>query len=383
MPVFYGGEKMIYLDNAATTNMKPKAVVNAVNNALLNYGTNVGRGGHSLAISAGEKVYNTRKKAADFFGLSDPAGVVFTPNCTYSINCVLKGKLGYSDEVLISNLEHNAVLRPCHKLKEKGVKYKFFDAFATDIEDELNSKITQNTKMIFCTHASNVCGKVLPIKNIGKFCKNNGLLFGVDCAQTAGVLSISMEEMNIDFLCVAPHKGLYAPMGTGLLLCRKNIENTLVQGGTGVNSLELFQPSELPERLESGTLNLPGIFGVYEGIKFVENKGILNIHKQETLLTNYLKNNLKSMKFVKGFWFSGESVPVVSFVIENKDCEDVASKLNKRKIAVRAGFHCSPIAHKTIGSLSSGTVRVSPSVFNTKQEMDYFLNSLEFVIKKI
>ncbi len=374
---------MIYLDNAATTNKKPKTVINAVNNALINYGTNVGRGGHSLAVSAGEKVYETRKKIAEFFGLLDPAGVIFTPSCTQAINIVLKGVLGYSDEVLISNLEHNAVVRPCHKLKEKGVKYTFFNAFAENITDELSSKITENTKMIFCTHASNVCGKVLPIKEIGEFCKNKGLIFAVDCAQTAGVLPISMSEMNIDFLCVASHKGLFAPMGTGLLLCQRNIENTLIEGGTGVNSLELFQPSELPERLESGTLNLPGIFGVYEGVKFVENKGVSNIHKAEMSLCNYLKKHLTSMNSVKKYWFEGESVPVFSFAVNGVNCEEVASELNKRKIAVRAGLHCAPTAHKTIGSLNSGTIRISPSIFNTKQEMDYFLNSLEFIIKKM
>ncbi len=374
---------MIYLDNAATSNKKPKTVINAVNNALINYSVNAGRGGHSLAVAAGEKIYETRKNIANFFGLDDPAGVVFTPSCTQSINYVLKGNLNYSDEVLISNLEHNAVVRPCQNLRQKGVKYTLFNAFANNITKELGSKINERTKMIFCTHASNVCGKVLPIKEIGEFCKNNNLIFGVDCAQTAGVLPINMAEMNIDFLCVAPHKGLFSPMGTGLLLCKKNIENTVIEGGTGVNSMQLVQPNDLPERLESGTLNLPGIFGVNAGLKFVENIGILKIYKHETMLCNYLKNQMQKIKNVKKYWFGGENTPVVSFALDNIGCEEVASELNKRKIAVRAGLHCAPIAHKTIGSFPLGTIRVSPSFFNTKQEMDYFLNSLEFINKKL
>lgn len=374
---------MIYLDNAATTNKKPKSVINAVNNALTNYSVNTGRGGYSLAISAGEKIYNTRKAVAEFFSLNDPAGVVFTPSCTQAINMVLKGNLGAYDEVLISNLEHNAVVRPCYKLSENGVKYRLFDAFSDNIYEELNSKISENTKMVFCTHASNVCGKVLPLKEIGEFCKNNNLLFGVDCAQTAGVFPISMADMNIDFLCVAPHKGLFAPTGTGILLSRKNIEKTVIEGGTGVNSTELRQPTDLPERLESGTLNLPGIFGVFAGVNFVKNIGVSKIYEHENALCNYLKKGMEKNKKIKKYWFDGVSAPVLSFAVENRNSEEIAEEFNKRKIAVRAGLHCAPIAHKTIGSFAGGTVRVSPSFFNTKQEIDYFLNSLELITKKI
>ena len=233
---------MIYLDNAATTGKKPPEVIRAVDNALRIYSANPGRGGHKPSMSASAAVYSVRKKLADFFGASGPENVVFTMNCTHSINTVLKGVLKKGDHAVTSSLEHNAVVRP---LVKTGAA---FDVAAVSLTDdnltlsEFERKIRPETRLVICTGASNVLGKTLPIGKIGALCRARGVLFAVDAAQTAGVLPINMREMNIDYLCIAPHKGLYAPMGVGVLICEQPIENTLIEGGTGTNSAETVQP---------------------------------------------------------------------------------------------------------------------------------------------
>ena len=258
---------MIYFDNAATTGIKPPSVVAAVKYALENLSANPGRSGHQASAKAAELVYKAREKVALFFGAEGAENVVFTLNCTHSANCILKGVLRRGDHVVVSSMEHNAVVRP---LVKTGVSYSVAKVSLTDDGETLKSfaqSIKPNTRLIFCTGASNVTGKILRIQRIGELCRKRGILFAVDAAQTAGVLPIDMQKQNIDFLCVAPHKGLYAPMGTGILIARKNIINTVLEGGTGTNSLELKQPPDLPERLESGTLNLPGIAGISAGME--------------------------------------------------------------------------------------------------------------------
>lgn len=373
---------MIYLDNAATTGVKPDSVIAAVNNALKNYCVNPGRSGHKLSLSAAEAIYKVRQKAARLFGCPMPENVVFTLNCTQSINFVLKGVLSPSDHILISNLEHNAVARPVFALnKNVNVQFDIFDAFTDDITAELKRKIKPNTKMIFCTHASNVCGKVLPLKEIGDFVRQNGLLFGVDAAQSAGIIPISMKEMNIDFLCVAAHKGLYAPMGIGLLLINNKISRTIIEGGTGTNSIDLIQPEEAPERFESGTVNLPAIFGVGAGIDFVQKRGISKIFAHEKMLCDRLCSHLSKTENIKLYRFDEQSAPVVSLNIENVSSDVTAEILSKRGFAVRAGLHCAPIAHKTLETLTTGTVRISPSVFNKNYEIDKIIAVLSQTAK--
>lgn len=371
---------MIYLDNAATTGRKPNEVVVAVNNALRNFSVNPGRNGHRLSISAAEKIFRIRQKTANLFGCQSPENVVFTLNCTHAINFVLKGMLKSKDHILISNLEHNAVVRPVFDLNsEQGVEFDAFDAFAEDVVLSLKEKIKPNTKMIFCTHVSNVCGKILPIQQIGEFAHKNGLLFGVDAAQSAGVLPISMQKMHIDFLCVAAHKGLYSPTGIGILLLNKNIPKTLIQGGTGTNSIDYLQPSDLPERFESGTVNLPAIFGVGAGIDFINKKGIGNIFKHENMLCEILCEQLKKAKNITLYRFDKMSAPVVSFNVFGTTSDIVAGFLSDKDFVVRAGLHCAPLAHKTLGTLNGGAVRISPSVFNNQQEIE----KIAFAIRKI
>lgn len=378
---------MIYLDNAATTGKKPAAVIKAMENALKNYSANPGRSGHSFSVNTAEAVYRVREKTAEFFGASGAEKVCFTLNCTHSINCVLKGVLRKGDHIIVSDLEHNAVMRP---LKKVGVSFSKAQVSLTDDSITLSNiekLIKPNTKMIFCTGASNVLGKLLPIKQIGALCRKKGLLFGVDAAQTAGVVPINMREMNIDYLCIAPHKGLYAPMGLGVLICEKGIENTILEGGTGSNSIELFQPEILPERLESGTINVPSILALGAGIDYVKNIGLSRIYNAEMGLIKSAYFGLKSNPAVKLYTKDPTKygyAPVLSFNVNDFPSSYVAEMLDEYGIAVRGGLHCAPTVHAKIGTLPSGTVRVSVATFNNSSEIDKFLNAISRIaIKKV
>lgn len=371
---------MIYFDNAATTGTKPFSVVRSVDYALKNFSANPGRSGHDLSQKTALAIYDTRKKAADFFGADGAEQVIFTPGCTYGINYVLKGVLSGGGHVIVSDLEHNAVVRPLHKM---GVDYSVAEVSLSSEEETVENfsrLIRHDTVMIFCTGASNVIGKTLPIEKIGTLCKNNNLLFGVDAAQIAGVLPINMKDMNIDFLCVASHKGLYAPMGVGMLIARKPVMDTVIEGGTGTNSAELVQPDYLPERLESGTLNVSGIYSCGAGIDFVNTRGIANIYRHEMQMIQRIYKGLSGIDFVKLYTEIPQPeryCPVLSFNIDGESSDTVAAYLNKKGIAVRSGLHCAAFAHKKIGTLESGTVRVSPSVFNTFGDCDYFVNCIK------
>lgn len=374
---FLGSDFLIYFDNAATSGKKPQSVINAVNYSLKYLSANPGRSGHKASQTAALQIYNTRQKLSDFFESDGPETVVFTCNCTTSINMVLKGVLNKGDHVIVSDLEHNAVMRP---LCSMGVEYTTVEVSLDDdyiTVENFKKAIKNNTKMIFCTAASNVLGKVLPIKEIGELCKQKGILFGVDAAQAAGVIPISMNKMNIDYLCIAPHKGLYSPMGIGVLIARGPIYNTLIEGGTGTNSIDFYQPDNLPERLESGTLNLPAIVSLKFGIDFLKNK--MNcIYDHENTLVKRFYDNLQNDKVVfytnphkKGY------VPVISFNLKDYNSEQTAEVLNKSGFALRAGLHCAPLAHKKIGTLNCGTVRFSPSYFNYNDEVQMLVNKIK------
>ena len=289
---------MIYLDNAATSFPKPKSVLSAMCRASL-YSANPGRGGHSLSAKAGEIVFKTREKAAEVFH-ADIERVIFTKNCTESLNTAIKGCLKQGDHVIISSLEHNSLLRPVQKLSERGIiTYDVANVVPESDEQTIlnfQSLIKPNTKLIACCHVSNVFGTVLPIARIGEICRKNGILFAVDAAQSAGTFGYDVNGGNIDFLCMPGHKGLLGPMGTGLLILNRNVQlDSFIEGGTGSLSLETSQPEILPDKFESGTVNLPGIAGLYEGMKIIENVGCENILEKENRLTEYLTVNLKNI----------------------------------------------------------------------------------------
>ena len=376
---------MIYLDNSATTYPKPLKVRQAVASAMQT-AANPGRSGHALALMSSEQIFKTRKTAADFFNFSKEENVIFTLNCTMSINMVLKGILKNGDHVVVSSLEHNAVMRPLEKLTQKGVSYTVAEVFPCDNDKTVNSfrqAINGKTKMIICTHASNVWGIKLPIERISALAHEYGVLFAVDTAQSAGIVPIDLNNSHIDFLCTAGHKGLYGPMGTGILIISGNaIPDTIIEGGTGTNSISFQQPDELPERFESGTPNYSGIVGLRAGIDFVNSQKIQNISKHEFTLIKHLYKELSKMPKVKLYMPEPSEeyfVPILSFNVDGMDSENVSAFLNKKGIAVRAGLQCSPMAHKMTGTLETGAVRISPSIFTKSSDIDYLVS----VIKKI
>jgi cysteine desulfurase family protein len=378
---------MIYLDNAATTYPKPVSVINAVNNALKNYGANPGRAGHNMSLAAAEEIYRCRNAAAEFFRAPGPECVAFTLNCTHSINYVLKGILKPGDHVVTSCLEHNAVMRPLQALSEQDITYSKAKVFLGDNDATVNSfrkEINENTALIVCTHASNVFGIRLPIERIAALGHEYGIPIVIDCAQSAGILPISMAESGFDYLCVAGHKGLYGPMGTGILITPNgSIIKTIIEGGTGTSSALLEQPQTMPERMESGTQNMPGIAGIHAGIEFVKSRSADLIYKHEMELIQYLYQNLSRMKKVKLYTpepVAPYFVPVLSFNVDDQPSEVIAQKLNQQGIAVRAGLQCAPVAHEFMGTLEQGAVRVCPSVFSNMNEMKSFVLSLTKII---
>lgn len=371
---------MIYFDNAATTGKKPQNVILAVNTALTKFCANPGRSGHAISLSAAEQIYKTRAKIANFFGVQNAESVIFTANCTESLNFVIKGVLKAGDTVVVSDLEHNAVMRPLTAL---GVNYEAFETSLVNDEKTLENftkKLIKKPKMVICTAASNVLGKKLPIQKIGEICRRNGILFCVDAAQSAGIEEINCDKMCIDFLCIAAHKGLYAPMGIGILIANAPIENTIIEGGTGTDSINFLQPEMLPERFESGTVNLPAIMGVSAGIDFINRVGIKHIRERENTIIKYIFRGLKQNKnavLYTPFFDEKLYVPVLSFNMKNTNSLETAKLLNNRGIAVRAGLHCAPTAHKKIGTENIGTVRISPSFYNTVLEAEFLLKTLK------
>ena len=379
---------MIYLDNAATTWPKPPTVRAAVRQAMERYGANPGRGGYAMSTDTAGEVYRCRETAAEFFGLSDPSRVIFTANCTAALNIVIKGLLKGGGHVVISNMEHNAVVRPLTGLSSNGVTYSIATVAQTTEKTLENVRrcLRADTKLIVCTHASNVFGSVLPIAAIGRLAQEKCIAFVVDAAQSAGILPIDMERDNVDFLCVPGHKGLYGPMGTGMLLCRSSRPlEPLVEGGTGSYSLSFKQPLELPDRLESGTLNVPGICGLRAGLEFVKREGRETLLQRERWVMMRLYDRLCDLPSAQLYTKHpnvSDAVPLIAFNLRGRSSEDVATQLAKADIAVRAGLHCAPLAHQSHGTLPNGTVRVAPSAFTRTTDVDELYKNLIKISRK-
>ncbi len=380
---------MIYFDNAATTGHKPPEVIAAVQKALKDYSVNPGRGGYEQSVRCSELVYNTRDKLSNSFNAMAPERVIFTPNCTTAINTVIKGICREGDHIVCSSMEHNAVARPLHKLEMNGADVDYAEVIFGDREATVRSferLIRPDTRLVICTHASNVTGEILPIKEIGEICCEKGVPFAVDAAQTAGILDINMRDMKIDYLCVAPHKGLYAPMGTGVLIALGNIPETLVEGGTGSMSISYSQPEDYPERFESGTLNVPGIAGISGGLDFILKRDADKIYRHELGLIQYIYDRLNSIDGVKLYTERpqyGYFVPTLSFNMRSADSATVSALLSNYGICVRAGLHCAPMAHRRIGTIDIGTIRICCSVFNNLKEADIFCETVKNIAKKL
>lgn len=367
---------MIYLDNAATTYPKPPEVRRAMAEALVMYGANPGRSGHRLAMRTAEAIYDCRIALADMFGLPEPSGVIFTPNCTVALNTVIKGLLSEGGHAVISDMEHNSVIRPLTALAKRGVTFTEVKTDCVNKADTLRrfaAAIRPDTKLVLCTHASNVLGWRLPIREIGFMAQCHGIPFAVDAAQSAGILPINMQEENINFLCLPGHKGLYGPMGSGAMLCRGDfLLETLTEGGSGNVSLQRSQPLDLPERFESGTLSVPAICGLNGGVMWLKRHGD-GLAERECILMRRLYDCLAVIRGVRIYTpypSLVSAVPMLTCNIDSLQSEMVAEELDRRGIAVRAGFHCAPTAHRKIGTLQSGAVRICPSAFTTKDDVE-------------
>ncbi len=374
---------MIYFDNAATSWPKPFSVITACRTGLTSLGANPGRGGYEMSLDTSQAIHETRKLVADFFGADQPEQVIFTHNCTHAINFALKGVLKPGDHVVVSDMEHNAVMRPLHALSQNGI-ISIDTAESGDTPEQtvanFAKKIKRNTAMLICMHASNLDGRIMPIERLGQLARKHRLLFLVDAAQSAGVLDIDVRRMNISFLAVSGHKGLYGPMGTGILVVNTGVEiHSIIEGGTGSQSLDFNQPVYLPDLLESGTPNVPGILGLDAGIRFVSEMGPKYILAHEQELVDLVAEGLEGIPGVR-IYHQPKGVGVISFSVEGKSSEEVANMLAQKDIAVRAGLHCAPAAHHTLKSPAGGLVRLSFGVFNDKEQVAEFIRVLKGIL---
>lgn len=380
--------KQIYLDNASTSFPKPQAVPEAVYHYMTTNGSNIGRGGYQSAYDTEETVFETRERLCALFHGKDARNVLFTRNVTESLNLLLKGFLKPGDHVLVSGMEHNAVMRPLVQLsKTAGIS---FDRIPCTKEGELllsgaKALLRPNTRAMLLTHASNVCGTVLPLAEAGAFCAAHGIRFFVDSAQTAGILPIDMAQMKIDALAFTGHKGLLGPQGIGGLLLSDGLSGEiapLIVGGTGSVSDTEEIPSFLPDRFEAGTMNLPGIVGLHAGLSWIKETGLETIHDRERALTGQLLTELlpleeKGLIRLIGKRGTDGRTGVVSIQTRTKPLAETAARLAEEYgIQIRVGLHCAPSAHRTLGTFPEGTIRFSVGYWNTEAEIAYTIAAL-------
>lgn len=362
---------MIYLDHGATSFPKPPCVARAVNRALYTC-ANPGRGSHGAAMAAAKVVFDCRERAGKLFDC-DPEQVVFTANCTHGLNIAIRSLFRPGSRVVISGFEHNAVTRPLHAL---GAKISVAGRKLFDWEDTLScfeDALKQGVDGAVFTHASNVFGYVLPVKALSGLCRQYGVPFVVDAAQSAGVLPVKLKQWGADFVAMPGHKGLLGPQGTGLLLCGADAQ-PLLYGGTGSASIRQEMPEFLPDRLEAGTVNVPGIAGLNAALVYLNCCGIAKIGEEERKLARKCAEKLEKLGF--RVYFGDHQCGTVSF-LPDMDCEDLADQLGKRGIAVRAGLHCAPLAHESVGTLDTGTVRVSFGYNSPNGQIDRLMEALQ------
>ena len=370
---------MIYFDNAATTAIKPEAVYRASDHALRYFG-NPGRSGHKYSLDAAEAAFNCREKLGKLFNFDDTESIVFTLNATHALNIAINSLVSKGDVVLVSGFEHNAVMRTLFGI---GADIRFFGTKLFDQDasvETLKQNLTNKTKCVIVNHVSNVFGFVQPVYEIAELCNKRGVPLIIDCSQSAGVLNIDQKKLNASFLAMPGHKSLYGPQGTGVLICGIN-PKPLMYGGTGSLSELMTMPDFLPDRSEAGTVNMPGITGLSAGVDYILKTGTGKIMEHESELKNMLKNGFSHLSYIIPYFSDNDSTQagVVSFNMDGAECEAMAASLGEHGIAVRAGLHCAPAAHKSAGTINTGTVRVSFSYFNTKDEVYSFINMLEYL----
>ena len=379
---------MIYLDNGATTFPKPKVVTDKIMECYLGYAGNPGRSGHKLAMKMDLEIYETREKICKLINGTEVLNVIFTFNATDSLNLAIKGVLEEGDHVITTSMEHNSVLRPLNQLRKEG-KIELIIVYADDKgyidPQKIFEALTPNTKMIVTTHMSNVFGTIVDIKAIGDFCKENNILYLVDASQSIGVLDIDVQEMNIDLLAFPGHKALFGPMGTGALYIKEGIiVKPLKEGGTGSYSHSIDQPDLYPDSLESGTPNGVGIIALGKGIDFINEVGLENIRNHEMSLKNHFIELLKDNEDVILYGtLDDRQGAVVSLNVKDMDSSEISYILSDEfDIYTRPGFHCAPLAHKTMGTEELGAIRFSFGYYNTLEEIEKTVEALLNIIER-
>lgn len=379
---------MIYVDNGATTFPKPKIVTDKIMECSLGYAGNPGRSGHKLAMKMDLEIYETREKICKLINGNEVLNVIFTFNATDSLNLAIKGVLEKGDHVVTTSMEHNSVLRPLNQLRKDGIidlSIVYADNKGYIEPQKIFDAVTPNTKMIVTTHMSNVFGTIVDIKSIGEFCRDNNILYLVDAAQSIGVLDIDVQDMNIDLLAFPGHKALFGPMGTGALYIKEGIKvKPLKQGGTGSYSHSIDQPELYPDSLESGTPNGVGIIALGKGIDFINQVGLENIRNHEISLKNHFIDLLKDNDDIILYGtLDDRQGAVVSLNVKNMDSSEVSYILSDEfDIYTRPGFHCAPLAHKSLDTDELGAIRFSFGYFNTIEEVEQCVNALKNIIER-
>lgn len=377
---------MIYFDNAASSHPKPESVYQNTFRFLRENGANSGRSGHDMAVRAAEKIYETRAAVSRFFGTDAPENVVFTSGATHALNLTLYGLLRPGDHVITTTLEHNSVLRPLYALQRRGVR---LDVITPDLYDDaitvrrIRQKIRKETRSIVMTQCSNVCGKILPVRAVAEL-KTNRIRLVVDGSQGAGSIPTDLKDLGADYYCAPSHKGLLGWQGAGFVICRKDELRPLMSGGTGGDSAARFMPSDLPDRLEAGTLPAPAIVSLGEGIRFLEKRGVENVYQDKRRLTDELFFALKEISGVHLYADAARvsSPGVLCFNLGDVSSAEAADALNARGVAVRGGLHCAPLFHKMMGTERRGMVRVSLGCATRPEEIKRLLQILREYLQK-
>jgi len=381
-------DKLIYLDNAATSFPKPQRVIDWMVDTYTRLGVSPGRGSYDLAMEAADLVFKTRQKLALFFGASDPDRVVFTANATDALNLAIQGLVGPGDHVVATRLEHNSVLRPLfHLAKQSGIEYDLvgFDEYGHIAPDEVAKAIKFNTRLVICSHASNVLGTVQPVSEIARVCAEREIPLLLDTAQSAGHVPVDMSKWNVSAVAFTGHKALLGPSGIGGLVLSHQLEIKSTRfGGTGVDSRSLMHTQTFPYRLEAGTINLLGVLGLSAGLDYLENESMVRCHQKEMALLKRLYEGLTSIPrvVVHSPEPADHDVPVLTCTIKGLTSEDVSAILDgDYGIAVRTGLHCAPLVHADLGTDTNGAIRFSLGRFNTKEDIDQALEAMETIGK--
>ncbi|CAM3205010.1 aminotransferase class V-fold PLP-dependent enzyme [Paenibacillus lupini] len=382
-------EGIIYLDHAATSWPKPPSVLEAMQYAMLHEAANPGRGSHRMAVQASRVLFDTRKQLSKLFRIKNPNDIAFTSNTTAALNMAIKGWVKTGDHVIATSVEHNSVRRPLEYMKHAlgiHVTYVESDEEGHVEVDRIAEAITAQTSLIIVTHSSNLLGTITPVAQIGELARSRGIKLLVDAAQSAGILDIDVEAMGIDMLAFPGHKGLLGPQGTGGLYIHPNLDLVpQLHGGTGSQSEAPEQPNVRPDRYEAGTQNTPGLAGLKAGVQYILHETVHNIHTKEWVLTQRLMEGLLPINGVRilGPKLGEERTGIVAFVVEGIDPSEMSFILDQHyQIAVRAGFHCSPLAHACAGTTGTGAVRASVGCFTTEQEADALVTAVKEIRKQ-